>query len=396
MRIGILSASASPHSLAVAQALAMRGAEPVRFELGNSLAPARLTLAGADPYLEGREPDFKAAFVDLLPTGVPRAFGADGSYWLYDDWYRDWMQSQERQALVAAWLQALEERGVTLLNPPSSAAAQSKPTQLMKLAKAGLPVPPFVITADPDVARQFLEAYPDSVIKPALGGGFCRPIGPEQADKLQQIRRSPVILQQRAPGFDVRVTAVYGRILSAVAMDVGEDVLDYRQAIAYQAGEARYTPVELTGEVEQICYKAMEVCGMGLAGIDLRVAQDGTAVLLESNPRPGWLAIQQATGAPIADGIAEYLVFLAAEAGDTVPEAPSPDLQAADSQTGEARVLVPAGVGGGSGFSAAEAAPEPLIRYELPPPVDEPRQRVLARPFELFIPLEEFSLGEDV
>lgn len=385
MRIGILSASGSPHALAVAQALALRGAEPVRFELGNAVNPARLTLLGADPYLGGRAPDFKAAFVDLLPTAVPRAFGADGSYWLYDDWYRDWMQAQERQALVQAWLQALEDRGVTLLNPPSSAAAQSKPTQLMKLAAAGLPVPPFVITADPEVARQFLEAYPDSVIKPALGGGFCQPIGPAQADKVHRLLRSPVILQQRAPGFDVRITAVYGRVLSAVAVDVGEDVLDYRQAASYQAGETRYAQVEMTEPIEQICYKAMEVCGMGLAGIDLRVAEDGTCALLESNPRPGWLAIEQATGDPIADGIAEYLTFLAAEAGDTLPEPP------AGAQ--EARVLVAAGLGAAD--SAEEPDFEPLIKYELPPPSEPRSQEALGSRFELFIPLAEFSLGED-
>lgn len=372
MRIGILSASGSPHALAVARALARRGAEPVRFDLGNALAPAHLTLAGAEPYLGNARPDFKAALVDLLPTSVPRAFASEGAYWLYDDWFRDWMQAQERQAVVSAWLHALEDRGVTLLNPPSAAAAQSKPTQLMKLAAAELPVPPFVITSDPTVARQFLEAYPDSVVKPALGGGFCQPIGLAQADKLGHILRSPVILQQRAPGFDVRITSVYGRILSAVAVDVGEDMLDYRQAAAYRAGETRYSTVQMTEPIEQICYKAMEVCGMGLAGIDLRVAEDGTAALLECNPRPGWLAIQQATGDAIADGIAEYLMFLAGEAGDPMPEAPDAPVAEDDQQEVEV-----------------------LVKYELPP-ATEPRARQLAGGgFELFIPLAEFSLGED-
>lgn len=379
MRIGILSASGSPHALAVGHALARRGAEPIRLDLGNALTPGRLTIADADPLLSGRIPDFKAAFVDLLPMAVPRAFGANGSYWLYDDWYRDWMQAQERHALVMGWLQALEDRGVTLLNPPGSVAAQSKPTQLARLAAAGLPVPPFVITADPDIARDFLENHPDSVIKPALGGGYCQPIGPAQADKLEAIIRSPVILQQRAPGFDVRVTAVYGRVLCAVAVDVGEDVLDYRQAAAYRAGETRYTRVELAEEVEQICFRAMEVCGMGLAGIDLKIAQDGTAALLESNPRPGWLAFQQATGAPIADGIAEYLMFLAAEAGDEMPARALAGVAAASISDSE----VPAPDG-----------PEPPVRYELPRP-DETGGHGGAGRFDLFIPLSEFSLGED-
>lgn len=363
MRIGVLSASGNPHARAVAAELARRGVEVRDCTLGNATNPGLMTLAGADPALDGPELDFEVGFVDVLPVAVPRAFEAEGQYWLYQDWYRDWMQAQERLALLEAWLHAIEERGTTLLNPPSAGAAQRKPFQLMKLAAADLPVPPFVITTDRRVAESFLAAFPDSVVKPALGGGFCRRIGPAEVNSLSELARSPAILQRRAPGLDVRVTAVYGHVLSSVAIDAPDDVVDYRSLASYNAGRTRYVPVALPEEIQEMCFKAMQVCGMGLAGIDLKIAESGEVALLECNPRPGFLAIEKATDTPIAGGIAEYLMYLAQEKGVPLPDDSGP---AAPQTPGEAH----------------------LIAYELGPRAADPGA-------DFFIPLAEFSLGDE-
>lgn len=303
-RIALIAAGKTPHAIAVDDALQQRGVGSCWIDAGDNLNPAPLTV---DANGRSAPASVRAALVDLLPAAVPRAFTADGAYWLYEDWYRDWMQAREREALQAAWLLELETSGATLLNSPRAFLAHSKPAQLVALARAKLAVPPFVITSDPKTARAFLRKYRDAVIKPPLGGGYCLPVTAEQIDKIEQLRRAPAILQRRIVGTDVRVTAVASRILSAVAID--SDTLDYRASERYRTGKTRYTPAVLTTAEQQICRTAMRLCGMQIAGIDLKRGH-GRTWLLECNGQPGWLAIQASTGNDIAGGIAEHLMAL--------------------------------------------------------------------------------------
>ncbi len=294
----------------MAAALEQLGAPVVQVDLGDALAPAALTIEGAaarGPAQEG----WRAAFVDLLPLAVPRAFVAGERYWLYDDWYRDFMEARDRRALLEAWLLRLEAGGVVLCNAPGNVLAHDKPAQLAALAAARLPVPPFLMTSDPVAARRFLGRHRDAVVKPVLGGGLCVAVGREQLAALGELRRAPAIVQARVRGADVRVTAVAGRVLSAVSIDADEDHVDFRASPAYQRGVTRYRPLRLDAASERVCLAAMKLLGMRLAGIDLKRDSSGRLWLLECNSQPGWLAIEAATGTPIAQGIATYLLGLA-------------------------------------------------------------------------------------
>ena len=310
--VAVIAAEGAPHAAAIADALRTLGADPFVWNVGHSQLPAALSI--------GSEPGtvtFAAAYVDVLPLAVPRAFSAEGSYWLYDDWQRDWLEARARRAVLDAVFSDLARRGVTLVSSPLSAAAYNKPTQLTTLARAGFSIPPFVITNDPKVARAFLARHRDAIMKPANGGGYALPVTAAQVVDLP-LARAPMIFQQRVRGDDIRVTTVRGELLSAVRIihdDADATTPDYRAQRGYARGTTRYEPLAGGARLTKLCSRILEACDMHFGGIDFKRDAAGKLHLLECNAQPGFLAIEKATDAPICTGLARYLLSL--------PRAPS-------------------------------------------------------------------------
>ncbi|HSI04162.1 MAG: RimK family alpha-L-glutamate ligase [Myxococcota bacterium] len=310
--VAIIAAPGAPHATAMADALRALGCTPFIWNVGHSHEVAPLTIGSDAP-----EPAFDVAYVDLLPLAAPRAFRAEGAYFLYDDWQRDWQEARARRAVLEATFADLERRGVTLVSSPLSATAYNKPAQLACLSRAGFSVPPFVITNDAKVARAFLGEHDDAVMKPAMGGGHCLPVNAEQVDDLP-LRRAPMIFQKRVRGDDIRVTTVRGEMLSAVRVvndDADPSVVDFRAQRAYHQGTTRYQPVKVDAKLTRLCTRILENCGMHFGGIDFKRDAKGKLHLLECNVQPGWLAIEAATGAPVCEGLARYLLALRATSG---------------------------------------------------------------------------------
>ena len=301
--VGVIAAPGAPHAAAIADALRALGATPIIWDVGDARRPAPMTLASAAP-------DFRIGFVDALPHAVPRAFFAEGSYHLYHDWQRDWLEATGRRALLEARFAELEAQGVTLVSSPLSAKAYNKPAQLAALARAGFSVPSFVITNDAKAACTFLRSCKDAVMKPANGGDYCVPVTAKQVDDATLLR-APAIFQQRVRGDDIRVTTVRGELLSAVRIvndDADRALPDFRAQRAYQSGATRYEPLPPTARLTRLCTRILTTCGMHFGGIDFKRDSRGQLHLLECNAQPGWLAIQAATGTPIAEGVARYLL----------------------------------------------------------------------------------------
>jgi glutathione synthase/RimK-type ligase-like ATP-grasp enzyme len=199
------------------------------------------------------------------------------------------------------------------VSSPLAALAYNKPAQLTALARAGLSIPPFVITNDASVAGSFLRQHKDAIVKPASGGGFAMPINAKQVGDLP-LRRAPAIFQKRVRGDDIRVTTVRGKLLSAVRIvndDADSAVPDFRAQSAYRAGTTRYEPIKPSAGLQKVCSKILETCGMHFGGIDFKRDAAGNLHVLECNAQPGWLAIEAATGEPVTRGLARYLLDLA-------------------------------------------------------------------------------------
>jgi glutathione synthase/RimK-type ligase-like ATP-grasp enzyme len=105
---------------------------------------------------------------------------------------------------------------------------------------------------------------------------------------------------------DVRVTVVGDRLFpTAIRATPGGYDVDYRMDLA----GATFTPTDLPQETERRLRALMARLGLVYGAIDLRRTPDGD-VFLEVNPAGEWRFIEERTGQPITDAMADLLTSL--------------------------------------------------------------------------------------
>ena len=241
------------------------------------------------------------------PPTFPRMWTDFEDYFLYRDWYEDYMHKREHRSFLVAWLLSLGHRGIPVLNPPEHGVGlQYKPVELELARQEGLTCPKTLITNDPDRVREFLKAVPEVVYKPAFGGSECRPVGEKELANLEQLRVSPVTFQECIRGKSIRVMVVDGQVVSAVRLM--SDYLDYRSDPDYVAGKTVYEPVELPTELLAAAVRVVERYGLYFSGIDFIETAEGEYVFLEANASPMYMDIEQRAEHPITAEICAALL----------------------------------------------------------------------------------------
>ena len=305
MRAGIFGTDDDPQVLAVARELRALGAEDVLIRsdaLDEGLALSELD--GRVLYRGDDLSDLVGYYLRSVPMPSAPAFERDGTLVLYEDWFTSYMQQRERASYFVAWLLALQDRGVRLVNPPQAASVlQYKPFQLHALRKAGASVPRTLISNDPLAVRDFAKQH-DVIFKPLTGGALTRRLAEVSHDELEAVTASPVIFQERIEGDDVRVMLAGDAVVSAVVIRTPEQHLDFRDDPVYAAGDARYDEVTLPPDVVGQCRTAARACGLAFAGLDLKHTRDGRWVFLELNSSPIYLDVERKLGHPISRAVA--------------------------------------------------------------------------------------------
>lgn len=92
---------------------------------------------------------------------------------------------------------------------------------------------------------------------------------------------SPVLLQQRIDGADVRVHKIGGDFY---AQAIVSDAIDYR----FDKVPKRFFPLDLPASVRAACSAYASFSGYTFIGFDLRMTRDGEFFALEANPMPGY------------------------------------------------------------------------------------------------------------
>lgn len=307
-RIGIITAEADENVLALASTLELRGHEALWIDTSHFSPENRFAFRGDRVSYRGEDlEDVRAFFLRSVMSPIPPASVEDGELVLYDDWYQDYMVARERHGFWLSWMIALMRHGKPFVNPPALANLDPlKPLQLVDLKRRGIPTPRTLITNSPEEVRSFLAEVGEVVYKPVLGGAYCRRLDAEALERLEAIASSPVIFQEYVPGDNVRVTALPDRILSACV--VAGDEVDFRAGEAFLMGGEPMTEVELPPAVRALCWAAMQACGQLFSGIDLKRTPSGEYVLLECNFRPAWRHVERGTGAPITEGLVDFLL----------------------------------------------------------------------------------------
>lgn len=211
-------------------------------------------------------------------------------------------QCDEKRALVDSFLLEQQDQGVRIMNPPEvNAQHHRKPYQLRLLMNAGLPVPPWLATNDPNAVRDFVTASEQVVYKALAGGALVRALGKADLtdERLSALALAPVLFQAYVEGVSVRAYVVDGRVVAAG--EIPSAHLDYR------AGDAQAVSTSLSKEEERIAVQAATACSMAFSGVDIIRGIAGP-VVLECNPSPMFAGFETMTGTDVAGPLAEALI----------------------------------------------------------------------------------------
>lgn len=191
------------------------------------------------------------------------------------------------------------------VNPLASRPrADLKAVQLLAAARAGLAVPPTLMSNDPEKIRRFLEEF--------RGRAIYKPFYPAQweagdqvavlltsevtADELpddETLRLTPGIFQARIDkAHELRVTVLGHHAVAARlrSQEAEATRLDWRAA----GSQLRVEPDCLPREVEAACLRLMRNLGIVFGCFDFIVTPAGEHVFLEVNPSGQFLWVEEA------------------------------------------------------------------------------------------------------
>jgi len=282
LRVGVLGATGSWHTRGLGAALAARGhdlvaipATRLRSEVSRS---GEVHVLGPD--------DVRLDALDLLLVrGLPRG-------------------SLEQVIFRVDVLHTLAAQGVRCVNSPRAIERTiDKSWAGAVLALSGVPTPPTIVCERYDDAMQAFEQLGgDVVVKPlfgAMGNGIARLEDRDVAHRVfraLELERAVYYVQRTvAPAGrrNLRVLVVAGEVAGAM-----ERVTDSWRANISRG--ARPRAVALAPAEHSLALAAAAALETDVAGVDLLVAPDGEALVLEVNGIPGWQALESVCSEDLA------------------------------------------------------------------------------------------------
>ena len=195
--------------------------------------------------------------------------------------------------------------GLVITRPSVAASNGSKPAQLREIAGCGFAVPETLVTNDPALVAQMLRDHEELVYKSTSGvRSRVRRVDSRHTANLPAVMTCPTQFQARVPGTDVRVHVVGAEVFATLVVS---DADDYRYATRQGLPPAQLAAIELPAAVSLRCMLLASRLELPVAGIDLRVTDDGEWFCFEVNPSPAFAYYESGTGAPIAAAVAGLL-----------------------------------------------------------------------------------------
>lgn len=225
---------------------------------------------------------------------------------------------QEWSASVHGVLRTID--GLWVSHPEALRLGGHKALQLQRARSLGLRIPETCISADPAVVRAFCERHDYRVVAKLVSGGpprvappdlqymvFTTPLGPDDLADDESIAAAPAIYQAYIEkAYELRVTVV-GEEIFACAIEsqaTPRTAIDWRH---YDLDNTPHYACRLSPEVRDACLRLTRGFDLAFAAIDLIVTPTGDVVFLEINPNGQWGWIEEMTGLPIAQALADLL-----------------------------------------------------------------------------------------
>jgi len=217
-----------------------------------------------------------------------------------------------RPESLLAVLETAVSAGCSTPNPPAAIrCARDHWRTASTLALTGLPVPATVVGADPELlAREAADLGLPVVVKQRrsrMGVGVIRC---DTRDHLESVLDSlwrvgdEVLVQQflDAASSSLRLLVAGGEVVAAARFTAGPG--EWRSNAARGGSAEAHAP---SSRETELARRAVEVLGLGHAGVDLLPTAAGP-VVLEVNPTPGFTRLENATGVDVAGALVSHAV----------------------------------------------------------------------------------------
>ncbi len=211
-------------------------------------------------------------------------------------------------------------------HPDTILVANRKPLQLQHASALGFTIPRTLITNSPGEAANFIRNLPGAVaVKSLTGPGITVGQGVEEKSyalytrgqsvreiigKIGRVRNCPTVLQEYIEkAFELRITVV-GQQTYACAIHSQASPHTKEDWRRYDLEHTPHRSYELPTDMRSRCVQLVHGFGLQFGCIDMIVTPDGSYVFLELNPNGQWLWIEQLTGLPISEALANLLTIL--------------------------------------------------------------------------------------
>jgi glutathione synthase/RimK-type ligase-like ATP-grasp enzyme len=226
----------------------------------------------------------------------------------------EWVARESEEALAGLWR---SHRALWVNHPDDNRRAEFKQEQLLRARGLGLEVPETMVTNSGEDARAFASSLSGGVIcKPLRLGRLMHEgeeklfltsrVGPDQLERFPESGETYLLQGLIDKRDDIRVTVI-GQRCFAVAIDSQDDpdsVVDWRQG----GTNLDHAVHRLPEEISQLCLELCRSYDLQFGAIDLALRPDGGYTFFEVNPNGQWAWIEQLTGLPLSDALADLLL----------------------------------------------------------------------------------------
>lgn len=315
-RILIVTQELDPHADAMVGVLARRGIRPVRFHTRDFPTKASVSFSVGDGE------DLRASL----------SFDGEtvSSEEIKSVWYRrpdtcliDGELSQterriaeeESEETLRSLYRGLDGLWVNRID--RNRYAGSKVVQLRKARELGLRVPDTLITNDQKQLVEFYHAHDGNIVVKMQKTAFWAPesglglytskVDLEKLKHAGLLQKCPCVFQENVQkDVELRVTVIGRRVFAAAlrSREVAAAAVDVRRATMTVPHEAHALP----RAIEEKVLGLMRSFGLQYGAIDMIVTPEGEHVFLELNPNGQFGWIQERTGLPLYEAMADLLI----------------------------------------------------------------------------------------
>ncbi|HEY5808110.1 MAG TPA: hypothetical protein VIT67_09100 [Povalibacter sp.] len=299
--------------------LRARGAQVLRFDSADFPANANITIGyrpGIPKYtFRVRGEVYRFDTLEAVWFRKPGSVQASAA--ITDEEVRHVMEQDASEFLASVW-DSLDCR-VLPGKPSAMKVGQRKASQLGRAQQLGFELAPTIVSNDP---QEFLDLYRAESgrliskingalqLRSRMGSEFMRytnPVSKRDVMRAQSIAHGPLVLQAYVPKqMEIRVTVVGEQVFAAEihSQTTNRTKLDWRR---YDLGATPHHPHNLPAVVAQRCVDLVKVSDLTYGTIDLILTPDGRYVFLELNSAGEYGWIEQLSGLPISEAIADFL-----------------------------------------------------------------------------------------